>query len=186
MKNNNDLTKVITGTETRWSYVNVWEPKSVNGNVPKYSVSLIIPKSDTVTVSKINLAIETAYNEGQSKLKGTGKFVPELSSLRTPLRDGDSEKQNQKEYRNCYFINAKSSSAPQIVYADKSNVTDHSEVYSGVYGRASISFYAYNTNGNKGISCELNHLQKFSDGERLGGKPSAEDDFATEDDDFLK
>ena len=65
--------KVITGPDTRWSYANVWEPKSINGGAPKYSVSLIIPKSDTRTVAKIKAAIEAAYREGESKLKGNGK-----------------------------------------------------------------------------------------------------------------
>lgn len=63
-------TKVITGVNTRWSYANVWDAKSINGGTPKYSVSLIIPKSDTVTVNKIKAAIAAAYEEGQSKLKG--------------------------------------------------------------------------------------------------------------------
>ena len=67
--------KVITGPDTRWSYANVWEPKSINGGTPKYSVSLIIPKSDTKTVAKIKAAIEAAYQEGQAKLKGNGRAV---------------------------------------------------------------------------------------------------------------
>lgn len=83
--------KVITGPNTRWSYANVWEPKSINGGTPKYSVSLIIPKSDTKTVAKIEAAIEAAYREGEAKLKGNGKSVPALSVLKTPLRDGDLE-----------------------------------------------------------------------------------------------
>ena len=58
--------KVITGKDTRWSYANVWEPKAINGGTPKYSVSLIIPKSDTVTVAKIKAAIEAAYQEGDT------------------------------------------------------------------------------------------------------------------------
>ena len=82
-------TKVITGANTRWSYANVWEPKAMEGGKPKFSVSLIIPKSDSVTVGKIRAAIEEAYRDGQSKLKGNGKSVPALSTLRTPLRDGD-------------------------------------------------------------------------------------------------
>lgn len=82
-------TKVITGVNTRWSYANVWDAKSINGGTPKYSVSLIIPKSDTVTVNKIKAAIAAAYEEGQSKLKDNGKTVPALSVLKTPLRDGD-------------------------------------------------------------------------------------------------
>ena len=168
-------TKVITGVNTRWSYANVWDAKSINGGTPKYSVSLIIPKSDTVTVNKIKAAIAAAYEEGQSKLKGNGKTVPALSVLKTPLRDGDLERPDDQAYADAYFINANSATAPGIV-----------EVYSGVYGRASINLYAFNSNGNKGIACGLNNLQKIRDGEPLGGKSRAEDDFATDDeDDFL-
>lgn len=141
----NNPTKVITGINTRWSYVNAWEAKSINGGAPKFSVSLIIPKSDTKTIEKIQAAIQAAY-----------------------------------------FINANSAAAPGIVDADRNPILDRSEVYSGVYGRVSINFYAFNSNGNKGIACGLNNLQKIRDGEPLGGKSRAEDDFATEEDeDFL-
>ena len=165
-------TKVITGPNTRWSYANVWEAKSINGSTPKFSVSLIIPKTDTATIEKINRAIKAAYEEGQSKLRGNSKFVPDK---------GDPA------YAGCMFINANSSTAPGIVDADCNPILDRSEVYSGVYGRASINLYAFNSNGNKGIACGLNNLQKIRDGEPLGGKSRAEDDFATADDedDFL-
>ena len=142
--------KVITGKDTRWSYANVWEAKSINGGTPKFSVSLIIPKTDTVTVQKIKAAIQAAYEEGQAKL------------------------------------NANSATAPGIVDADCNPILTRSEVYSGVYGRASINFYAFNSNGNKGIACGLNNLQKIRDGEPLGGKSSAASDFSTDaDEDFL-
>ena len=178
--------KVITGVDTRWSYANVWEPKSINGGTPKYSVSLIIPKSDTKTIAKIQAAIEAAYKEGEAKLKGNGKSVPALSVLKTPLRDGDAERPDDEAYKNAYFVNANATSAPGIVDADLNPILTRSEVYSGVYGRASITFYAFNSSGNKGIACGLNNLQKIRDGEPLGGKASAESDFATDDDeDFL-
>ena len=152
---NKNPMKVITGPDTRWSYANVWEPKSVNGGTPKYSVSLIVPKSDTKPYTKIQAAIEAAYKEGEAKLRGNGK-------------------------------NANANSAPGIVDADCNPIMTRSEVYSGVYGRASISFYAFNSSGNKSIACGLNNLQKIRDGEPLGGKASAESDFATDDDeDFL-
>ena len=164
----------------------MWDAKSINGGAPKFSVSLIIPKSDKKTLEKIRAAIETAYEEGQSKLKGNGKSVPALSALKTPLRDGDAERPDDEAYANAYFVNANSSTAPGIVDADRQPIIDRSEVYSGVYGRASINFYAFNSNGNRGIACGLNNLQKIRDGEPLGGKSRAEDDFATEeDDDFL-
>jgi len=179
-------TKVITGPRTRWSYANVWDPKSINGGTPKYSVSLIILKSDTKTVEKIKAAIQAAYEEGQGKLKGNGRSVPALSAIKTPLRDGDLERPDDEAYKNSYFINANSATAPGIVDADRNPVMERSEVYSGVYGRASISLYAFNTNGNKGIACGLNNLQKISDGEPLGGRSRAEDDFDTDDEeDFL-
>ena len=184
-KNFVNPTKVITGPNTRWSYANVWEAKSINGGAPKFSVSLIIPKSDTKTIEKIKAAIQAAYEEGESKLKGNGKTVPALSVLKTPLRDGNLERPDDEAYANSYFVNANSGTAPGIVDADRQPIIDHSEVYSGVYGRASINFYAFNSNGNKGIACGLNNLQKMRDGEPLGGKTRAEDDFADDDEDFL-
>ena len=185
-KVNSNPLKVITGPDTRWSYANVWEAKSINGGTPKFSVSLIIPKSDTRTVAKVKAAIAAAYHEGEAKLKGSGKTVPPLSTIKTPMRDGDAERPDDPAYANAYFINANSPNAPGIVDADRQPVLDRSEVYSGVYGRASINFYAFNSNGNKGIACGLNNLQKIRDGEPLGGKSRAEDDFATDpDEDFL-
>ena len=177
-------TKVITGPRTRWSYANIWEVKSINGGAPKYSVSLIIPKSDTKTVEAIKKAIKAAYDEGQTKLKGNSKTVPSFENIRKPLRDGDAERPDDEAYKDSYFVNANSSTAPGVVDAARNPILDRSEVYSGVYGRASINFYAYNTNGNKGIACGLNNLQKISDGEPLGGKRRAEDDF-DDDEDFL-
>ena len=186
MSKNSNPMKVVTGVNTRWSYVNAWEPKSINGGTPKFSVSLIIPKSDTKTVAKIKAAIEAAYKEGEAKLKGNSRTVPALSAIKTPLRDGDAERPDDPAYANSYFMNANSNTAPGIVDADCQPILDRSEVYSGVYGRASVNFYAFNSNGNRGIACSLNNLQKIRDGEHLGGKTSAEDDFATDDEeDFL-
>lgn len=176
---NNPL-KVITGINTRWSYANVWEPKSIQGSTPKCSVSLIIPKDDVETVKKIEEAIKAAYAEGSNKLKGNGKSVPALSAIKTPLRDGDTERPDDEAYANSYFVNANSANPPGIVDADCQPIIERSEVYSGVYGRASISFYAYNKNGNRGIACGLNNLQKIRDGEPLGGRASAESDFGSE------
>ncbi len=181
-------TKVITGPKTVFSYLTVNEPKTpIGGGTPKYSVSLIIPKSDTVTVQRIRDAIQAAYTEGEGKLKGNGKSVPPLSTLKTPLRDGDTERPDDPAYRNAFFVNANSATKPGIVDASLQPILDPSELYSGIIGRASISFYAYNSNGNRGIACGLNNLQKLADGTPLGGRSRAEDDFAglEEDEDFL-
>lgn len=109
---------------------------------------LIIPKSDTATIAKVKAAIQAAYEEGASKLKGNGKSVPQLSAIKTPLRDGDLERPDDEAYANAYFINANSGTAPGIVDADRQPIIDHSEVYSGVYGRASINFYKTLTLGS--------------------------------------
>ena len=187
MTNNNakpsNPMKVITGPDTRWSYANVWEPKSINGGAPKYSVSLIIPKSDTRTLGKIRAAIEAAYKEGEAKLKGSGRTVPPLTAIKNPLRDGDTERPDDAAYAGCYFINANAASAPGIVDADRNPILMRSEIYSGVYGRASITFYAFNSSGNRGIACGLTNLQQIRDGEPLGGKTSAASDCATDEDD---
>ena len=106
--------KVITGKHTVMSYLNVNEPKTpLGGGTPKYSVSLIIPKSDTVTVEKIRAAIKAAYEEGQSKLKGSSKSVPALEDIKTPLRDGDKDRKGDDAYKNAYFVNANSTSKPE-------------------------------------------------------------------------
>ena len=175
-------TKVITGL-VRLSYANVWEPKSINGGDPKYSCSIIIPKSDTETVNAINAAIDCAIKEGIGKFGGK---TPPKGALKLPLRDGDTERPDDPAYAGASFVNANATSAPGIVDADRNPILTRSEVYSGVYGRASITFYAFNSSGNRGIACGLNNLQKIRDGEPLGGKASAESDFAAdEDDDFL-
>ncbi|MCR4837476.1 MAG: DUF2815 family protein [Eubacterium sp.] len=180
MKNEVLATKVKTGL-TRWSYVSVWEPQEGDDGKPKYAVSVIIPKSDTKTIEAIRNAIQVAYEEGESKLKGNGKTVPPLETIKTPLRDGDLERPEDEAYKDSYFVNAKSVTAPGIVDADRQPILDHTEVYSGVYGRVSMTFYAYNTGTARGIACGLNNLQKLKDGPLLGGRMSAEDDF---DDDF--
>ena len=179
--NKKPTTKVVTGI-VRLSYANVWEPASINGSKPKYSVSLIIPKSDTKTISEINAAIDTAIKEGAAKFGGK---VPNKAALKLPLRDGDIERDDEA-YRGAYFVNANSTTAPQIVDRAVNPILDRNEVYSGCYARVSINFYAFNSNGNRGIACGLGNIQKVRDGEPLGGKTSAADDFATDlDDDFL-
>ena len=175
-KNAVNPAKVITGV-CRLSYANIWQAKSINGGAPKYSASILIPKSDTKTLAKVKAAIQAAYEEGEGKLKGNGKTAPSLASLKTPLRDGDTERPDDDAYAGHWFINANSNTAPGVVDANREPIYDTSEIYSGVYARVSLSFYAFNSNGNRGIACALQNIQKVRDGEALGGKSKAEDDF---------
>jgi len=179
-----NLTKVVTG-KVRFSYANVWEAKSVNGGDERYSVSLIIPKSDTKTLAGILSAIEQAIKEGGEKL-GDGGVPVKREDLKLPLRDGDRERADDEAYQGSYFVNAISKIRPGIVDKNVKEILDPSKFYSGCYGRASIVFYAFNQNGNKGIACSLQNLQKLAEGEPLIGRSSPEEDFANADDeDFL-
>lgn len=175
-------TKVVTGT-VRLSYANVWEPKSINGGAEKYSVSLIIPKSDIKTLDAIHKAVDAAIEEGRGKFGGK---IPNKSTLKLPLRDGDIDRPDDEAYADSYFVNANSNTPPQIVDTQVNPIIERSEVYSGVYARVSVNFYAFNSNGNRGVACGLGNIQKIRDGEPLGGRTNAADDFASvETDDFL-
>ncbi|MBP3404850.1 MAG: DUF2815 family protein [Kiritimatiellae bacterium] len=175
-------TKVVTGI-VRLSYANVWKAVAINDGKPKFSVSLIIPKSDTKTVDAINAAIDAAIKEGAAKFGGK---IPNKAALKLPLRDGDVEREDDEAYKNSYFVNANSTTAPQIVDRSVQPILDRSEVYSGCYARVSINFYAFNSNGNRGIACGLGNIQKIRDGEPLSCRTSAADDFTAEgDEDFL-
>lgn len=103
--------------------------------------------------------------------KGVAKFggkKPNKAAIKLPLRDGDIERDDEA-YKGHYFINANSTTAPQIVDRAVKPILDRSEVYSGCYARVSLNFYAFNSNGNKGIACGLGNIQKIRDGESLGG-----------------
>ncbi len=174
-------TKMVTG-KVRLSYANIWAPKANDQGVDKYSASIIIPKSDKATLAKYNACIAAVKATGAAKWGG--KVPP---TLKTPLRDGDVERPDDKAYAGCYFMNANSNNKPGIVDANVNPILDQSEVYSGCYARVSVNFFAYNNSGSKGIGCGLNNIQKIADGGSLGGSPSkAEDDFdALEGDDML-
>lgn len=184
MATTNTDTKVITG-KVRLSYAHLFKPQAIDeGQDPKYSVCLLIPKSDKVTLKKIKAAVEAAKQAGLNTLGGK---IP--ANLKTPLRDGDEERPDQEEYQGMYFMNASSKTKPGVIDRNKDEIMDSSEVYSGCYGRASVNFYAYNKAGSKGIACGLNNIQKLADGDYLGGRSRAEDDFDDDfdddDDDFL-
>ena len=166
-------TKVVTG-KVRFSYLHVFEPSAAEeGQEKKYSVSLIIPKKDKATLAKIEKAIEAAKEAGKAKFGGK---IP--ATLKLPLRDGDIERPEDEAYADSFFVNANARTRPGLVDKALNPIMDQEELYSGCYGRASVTFYAFNTSGNKGIACGLNNLMKLEDGESLGGRQSAENDFA--------
>jgi hypothetical protein len=164
--------KIVTG-KVRFSYAHVFQPQAaIEGGTPKYSVSLIIPKSDTETVAKFQKAFEDAANTNAAFFGGA---VPK--GLKGGLRDGDAEK-DDPAYANSFFVNANSANKPGVVDANMNAIIDPSEFYSGCFGRASVTLYPYNASGSKGIAVGLNNVQKTEDGEKLGGGTSAAVDFA--------
>lgn len=172
----------ITTGKVRFSYLNIFEPKAAEGSdEKKYSASLIIPKSDTKTIEKIQAAIKQAQENGKATKFG-GKLP---AGLKNPLRDGDTDRPDDPAYEDAYFINANNKNQPGIVDKGLNKVLDSTEVYSGCYGRASITFFAYNTAGNKGIGVALNHIQKLEDGEPLGSTVRVEDAFGDDAEDLL-
>lgn len=169
-------TKVVTG-EVRFSYANVWEAKAAPGSTEKkFSSAILIPKKDKATLARINAAIEAAKADGIANKWG-GKLP---KKLKLPLRDGDEEKDGDAVYAGHYFINANNKNQPGIIDKSGNQIIERNEFYSGVYGKASLNFYPFNTNGATGVGVSLNNIMKTKDGENLGGGSTAEEDFADE------
>lgn len=176
----NVTTKCVIG-EVRLSYVHIFKPEAVEeGGEKKYSASIIIPKSDTQSLTKVKEAIRAAAQAGKAKLGNTPK-----ERIRLPLRDGDLERPDDDAYANSFFINANSSRKPGIVEKQIIDgkpalveITNEEKVYSGCYAYVSLNFFAYANRGNVGIGAGLNNVLKARDGEFLGGRVSAQTDFA--------
>lgn len=166
------MSKIII--PARLSYANIWDPRSINGGPEKYSASLLIDKTDKKTITTIETAIDTAIEAGIGKFGGKR---PANGTLKLPLRDGDVERDDDA-YAGMLFLNANSATAPQIVNQRVQAILDRDEVYSGCYVNVSLDFYAFNTNGNRGVAAGLGNIQKVRDGERLDGRISAEKEFA--------
>lgn len=182
-------TQITTG-KVRFSYCNLFTPKAAQGSdQEKYSVTLIIPKSDKATLAKIKGAMDAA--KALYLQKNAGKKLP--IDLKSTIHDGDVERPNGSDFgdecKGSYVMTVSSKNPPVLVNADKTPLTDQQELYSGCYGRAIINFYVYDTAGNKGISAGLNGIMKLYDGEPLTGgivtDADWDDDWADDDMDDL-
>ena len=171
----------ITTGKVRASYVHIFQPQMPkNGGDPKYSVTLLIPKTDIATINAIRAEIEKAKQEGvQKTFKGV---MP--PNCKDPLHDGDGLKQSGvpfgAECKGHMVLNASAKLQPAIVGVDMQPIINPADVYSGCYIRASLNFFAYDNSGNRGIGCGLNAIQKIEDGEPLTARVSAEEAFGGE------
>lgn len=167
----------LTTGKVRLSYCHIWQPHALNGGEPKYSVTLLIPKTDVNTINAIYAELERVKQEGiNSTWKGT---LPPV--VRMPLYDGDGVRPSGEpfgpECRGCMVITASSKSQPQVVDLNVQPILNQAEVYSGCYGRVNIGFFSYDQAGNRGLGCALNCIQKVEDGEPLAGGVTAQEAF---------
>lgn len=174
----NQTTKCKIG-KVRFSYLHVFTPRANEaGGDPKYSVTLIIPKSDTELLNSIKAAIKAAYESGIGKFGGK---LPPKGTWKVPLRDGDVERPDDEAFADSYFINASSKTKPGVVKWGVNgklvDITNEDELFSGCYGYASVNFFPFNNSGNKGVACGLNNILKTDNGDYLGGRASAQSDF---------
>ena len=175
---NNNATKVITG-ELTLSYPHLFEAYANQpGQTPKFSTTLLVPKTDTTTRAKIDAAIQAAIQQGMAK-NWNGVKPPIVA---VPIHDGDGVRPSDgspfpEECNGHWVMTASSKNQPGLVDAALNPIMSQTEIYAGVKARVSINFYAYNFNGRKGIGCGLNNVQKIRDGEPLTSFSSATDDF---------
>lgn len=169
----------ITTGKVRASYVSIFQPKAPQGGgEAKYSVTLLIPKTDAATINSIYAEIEKAKQEGAQKVFGGN--IPPMCKI--PVHDGDGVKPTSgepfgEECRGHLVMTASAKLQPSIVGLNMENIINPADVYSGCYIRANVNFFAYSSNGNKGIGCGLNAIQKIEDGEPLTARVSAEEAF---------
>lgn len=164
--------------EVRFSYTAVFQPKKNDDGTPsKYGVCIIIPKEDTETVNLVKEAIEAAKQRG--KLEKWGGKIP--ANVKSCLRDGDIDREDDEAFAGCYFLNASSRNKPGVKVLEDgvvSDALDDEDFYSGCYGAVTLDFFPYESSGNKGVGAGLNNVIKTRDGDRLSGGRSADEDFA--------
>ena len=180
------MSKVTLKNPVRLSYTNLLEPRAQNPEKPDevtFSTAILIPKTDTESIEAIQTAIKEALQEGVTKKWG-GKTP---RGLKNPLRDGDTERDDDEVYAGHYFINAKGPRAgkekPILIGPDSEATDDPAVVYSGVNARVSLQFYPFDVNGNRGVAAGVSAVMSLGTGDPLGNTvtlKSALSDFGVE------
>lgn len=171
--------KDVTTGIGRISYPHLFQPEAAPGQTePKYSVTLLIPKTDTVTKAALDAAIQAAIREGVKGYSGA------ITLSKPVVKDGDSLRDNGKSYgpecAGMWIVKAKSRNKPQVVDGQIQPIIDPTQMYAGCYGRVAGYMRAYAMAGTTGVSFILNAVQKTGDGEPFGAPtPTAEDMFGT-------
>jgi len=180
----NSVTRVKTG-KVRFSYPNLFKARAMQeGQTPKFTVSILIPKTDTVTLDKVKAAIAAAEAAGKAKYGAAFKIKPKDH----PLKDGDVEKGDDPVYKGQMYLSAKSITKPAVLDENGQSIISADDFYAGCYGRSIVDFYPYNVNLNAGVATGLQAVQFTEHGERLAGGLSEEEAanvFAEDSDDIL-
>ena len=172
------MSGTITTGKVRFSYLTVFQAREPQGGgAPKFSVTLLIPKSDVTTKQALDAAIAQTIQEALGTTFGGIQPPP----ANQPIHDGDGLRQSGEPYgpecKGCWVVNASTTQRPEVVDINCQPIIDQTQIYSGCYGRASLRFFAYNKAGKKGIGCGLGNIQKLADGEPLSGRTTAAEDF---------
>ena len=161
----------------RVSYLACFEPRETPSGDMKYSASILVPESDTEQLKNIDDAVQAAIDKGLQDNKFSKVHV---GSLRRPPRDGSAEYESGargEEYNGHKFLNANSNNPPGVVDERRQPILDPNEFYSGCYAHVHVTFFPYNTAGNRGIGVGLNNLMRVGKGDRLDGRKSADQAF---------
>lgn len=165
--------------ECRFSYVHVFEPKPTKeGGEAKYGTAILWPKSDKALTAMVEEAVAAAKEKGKATLAKWGGKIP--ANCKSPIRDGDTEREDDEAYKGMYFLNCSSKQKPGVRVLENGQVVEAlgmEDFYSGCWGAATLNFFPYENSGNKGVGAGLNNVIKTRDDERLAGGSSADADF---------
>ena len=173
----------------RLSYVNLFQPKppfNNPGGDPKFSVTCLVPKTDLAAKDLIDKAVNYAIETGvNTRWNGVRPPQPAIC-----VHDGDGPRPSDgsafgPECRGMWVFTAscKADRPPFVMDRRVQPILDPTQVYSGMWGNVSVTFFAYNSAGKKGIGCGLNGVQKVRDDEPLGSVVTAQDAFKPIEDD---
>ncbi len=157
--------KLLTG-EFRVSFAHVFAPQTAfDGQEPKYSIVMLFPKKADMKALREMLVTAAKAKWGDKIPKG----------LRNPIRDGDEKELDG--YEDHWFISATSKMKPGLVGPDLQPIISPEDFYSGCYARATVTAFAYDKAGNKGVAFGLQNIQKLREGEPFSGRTKPEADF---------
>lgn len=170
-------TNMTTG-RVRGSYVSIFRPRMNTLSVPpreEYSMTLLIPKTDTATINKVREKIKIAISKKWGDKPPTG--------LKLPLKDGDADRPDDAAYKGMFYLRVSAKEQPTILDQQRAPCLDPKAFVSGDYCFAALNAFAYETRQNnvvisKGVSFGLNHVMIAGKGEPLTGRQSADDAFA--------